>query len=385
MPDRLTILLSGMIATYPYQGGATWAVLQYLLGLKQLGHRVIFVEAMHAESLNPQGVPLDATPSARYFNSVMKEFGFDSDCSLMIAGTRQTVGLSYERLHQVARSADVLINISGMLVDEELTGDIPRRVYLDLDPAFNQLWHSSQAHDMRFAGHTHFVTIGLAIGQPKCSVPTCGLSWITTVQPIVLAFWPVAEPITHDALTTVGNWRSYGSITHQGTFYGQKAHSLRRFITLPTLTDEKFTLALAIHPGEQQDLAAIAENGWRLLDPADVAHTPEHYQRFIQGSKAEFGIAKSGYVTSRCGWFSDRSLCYLASGRPVLAEEAGFSDFIPVGDGLFAFETMEEILVAIEELRADYTRHARAARDIAEALFDSNLVLSRLLDRISSN
>ena len=135
---------------------------------------------------------------------------------------------------------------------------------------------------------------------------------------------------------------------------------------------------------KQKDLAAMAENGWRLLDPAEVAGTPEDYQRFIQGSKAEFGIAKSGYVTSRCGWFSDRSLCYLASGRPVLAQETGFSDFIPVGDGLFAFETMEEILAAIEELRADYARHARAARDIAEALFNSDLVLSRLLDRISS-
>ncbi len=121
------------------------------------------------------------------------------------------------------------------------------------------------------------------------------------------------------------------------------------------------------------------------FDPADVAGTPEDYRRFIQGSKAEFGIAKSGYVTSRCGWFSDRSLCYLASGRPVLAEETGFSDFIPVGDGLFAFETIEEILAAIEELRADYARHARAARDIAETLFNSDLVLGRLLDRISSS
>ncbi len=372
-----------MIAAHPDQSGATWAVLQYLLGFVRLGHRVTFVEGIPVETLNPRGVPLDRTLNAGYFSGVMKAFGFDSTSSLMVAGTRQTVGLSYEQLRRLARSADVLINISGMLVDEELTGGIPRRVYLDLDPAFNQLWHSSQACDMRFGGHTHFVTIGLAIGQSECSVPTCELSWITTPQPIVLAFWPVAERITHDALTTVGNWRSYGSIAHQGTFYGQKAHSLRRFITLPTLTDEKFTLALAIHPGEQKDLAAMAENGWLLLDPADVARTPDDYQRFIQGSKAEFGIAKSGYVTSRCGWFSDRSLCYLASGRPVLAQETGFSDFIPVGDGLFAFKTIEEILAAIGELRADYGRHARAAREIAEALFNSDLVLGRLLDRIS--
>ena len=384
MPDRLTILLSGMIAAHPDQGGATWAVLQYLLGFQRLGYRVIFVEGIPAGTLSPNGIPLDRTLNAGYFRGVMKDFGFDSASALLVAGTRQTVGLSYEQLRQVARSADVLINISGMLVDEELTASIPRRVYLDLDPAFNQLWHASQACDMRFGGHTHFVTIGLAIGQSECPVPTCGLSWITTLQPIVLAFWPVAERITHDALTTVGHWRSYGSIAHQGTFYGQKAHSFRRFITLPTLTDERFLLALAIHPDEQKDLAAMAENGWQLLDPAEVARTPEDYQRFIQGSKAEFGIAKSGYVTSRCGWFSDRSLCYLASGRPVLAQETGFSDFIPVGEGLFAFETIEEILAAIEELRADYARHARAARAIAEALFNSDLVLGRLLDRISS-
>ena len=178
----------------------------------------------------------------------MEDFGFDSASALLVAGTRQTVGLSYEQLQQVARSADVLINISGMLMDEELTGDIPCRVYLDLDPAFNQLWHASAACDMRFGGHTHFVTIGLAIGRSDCPVPTCDLPWITTLQPVVLSFWPVAQRITHDALTTVGHWRSYGSIEYEGRFYGQKAHSLRRFITLPTLTDEKFLLALAIHP-----------------------------------------------------------------------------------------------------------------------------------------
>ena len=120
-------------------------------------------------------------------------------------------------------------------------------------------------------------------------------------------------------------------------------------------------LALAIHPDERTDLAAVAANGWHLLDPGQVARTPHSYQRFIQGSKAEFGIAKSGYVASRCGWFSDRSLCYLASGRPVLAQETGFSHLIPAGEGLFAIESTEDILAAIEELRSNYARHARAA------------------------
>ena len=142
MPEQLTILLSGMIAADPDQGGATWAVLQYLLGFRRLGHRVVFVEGMQDTSLAPKGVPLDRTRNASYFRRVMGDFGFDSASALLVAGTRQTIGLSYDQLRAVARSADVLINISGILTDEELTGGIPCRVYLDLDPAFNQLWHA---------------------------------------------------------------------------------------------------------------------------------------------------------------------------------------------------------------------------------------------------
>ena len=230
---------------------------------------------------------------------------------------------------EVARRADVLVNVSGMLTDEGLLQCIPVRVYLDLDPAFIQLWQEAQGIDMRFAGHTHFVTVGLALGTPDCVVPTCGLEWVTTTQPVVLEHWPVAGPITHDALTTVGNWRGYGSIEYEGVFYGQKVHSWRPLIHLPRLTPDRFSPALAIHPGETNDLAALHENGWCLLDPASVAATPDEYRDFIRGSKAEFGVAKSGYVASRCGWFSDRSACYLASGRPVIAQETGFRSSSP--------------------------------------------------------
>jgi hypothetical protein len=185
-------------------------------------------------------------------------------------------------------------------------------------------------------------------------------------------------------MTTVGNWRGYGSIEYDGVFYGQKVHSLRQFMALPNHTREKFMLAMAIHPEESKDLAALSENGWKLLDPARLAHTPAAYQHFIQASKAEFGIAKSGYVASRCGWFSDRSICYLASGRPVVAQETGFSRFLPTGAGLFAFTTIAEVLAAIEALNRDYRRHARAARGLAEDIFDSNRVLPQLLQRIGA-
>jgi hypothetical protein len=379
---KLTILLSGMVAGDPHQGGATWAVLQYLLGLARLGHEVYLVEPVRAEALRPAGGLLADSDSAAYFRQVVADFGLAGRAALLLAGTDQTVGLPHDALRQVARRADLLLNISGMLTDPDLTSRIPLRVYLDLDPAFNQLWHAAQGIDMRFAGHTHFVTVGLALGQPECPVPTCGLAWVPTVQPVVLEHWPVAGPVAHDALTTVGNWRGYGSVEYQGVFYGQKAHSLRDLVALPTRTAEKFLLALAIHPGEARDLEALARNGWALADPVRVAGTPADYRRFLQGSKGELGIAKSGYVASRCGWFSDRSACYLASGRPVLAQETGFSRFLPVGEGLFAFQTADDVLAAVEALNRDYARHRRAARALAEEFFDSDRVLARLLGRL---
>jgi glycosyltransferase involved in cell wall biosynthesis len=376
---KLTILLSGMIAGVPHQGGATWAVLQYLLGFKRLGHHVYFVEPVEEAALRPAGVPLARSESAAYFQRVMADFGMGQTSALLLAGTNRTVGVSYERLREIARRADVLVNISGLLADEALIEDIPLRAYLDLDPAFTQLWYAAEGIDMGFAAHTHFVTVGQAIGDPGCEVPTCGLEWISTAQPIVLEHWPTSRRIFRNALTTVANWRGYGSIEHEGIFYGQKVHSLREFFSLPTLTEESFLLALAIHPEESKDLVALQANCWRLVDPARVTHTPAGYQRFVRGSKAEFGIAKSGYVAARCGWFSDRSACYLAAGRPVIAQETGFSPFLPVGAGLFAFETIDDVLAAIEALNGDYDRHSRAARSIAEEYFDSDRVLGRLL------
>ncbi len=202
MAAKLTILLSGMIAAVPHQGGATWAVLQYLLGFKRLGHEVYFVEPVEEGALRPAGTSLTHTANAAYFRQVVSDFGLKQNSALLLASTRQTVGLPYDRLRQVAHRAHILVNISGLLADESLTGRIPLRVYLDLDPAFTQLWHAVQGIDMRFAGHSHFVTVGQAIGQTDCAVPTCGLPWITTPQPIVLEHWPVAGHITYDALTT---------------------------------------------------------------------------------------------------------------------------------------------------------------------------------------
>jgi hypothetical protein len=369
------IVVSGMFGGEPGYGGATWAALQYALGLRKLRQDVLVVELVR-----------EHTPaSVDYFQRVMKDFGLDDCSAMVVAGNRESVGMSYLRVTELTRNADVLLDISGMMAGSELIEHIPIRVYLDLDPAFNQLWSSVDGIDRGFDGHTHFATVGLGIGSAGCSVPTCDHTWITTMPPVVLREWPVAAALTYDAFTTVGNWRSYGPIEHDGIVYGQRAHSFRRFIELPQLTKERLAPALAIHRGDDHDIAALRASGWDLIDPAAVASNPAEYREFVQGSKAELAIAKSGYVVSRCGWFSDRSACYLASGRPVLAQDTGFSEFLPVGEGLLAFNTTEEALAGIEGMRDRYEIHRHAARAIAEEFLDSDKVLARLLDKIAGS
>jgi hypothetical protein len=362
-----------MLAGDPGQGGATWAVLQYALGLRQLGHDVWLVE------------PVDAlTPErAAYFGGVTRAFGLVERAALLVEATQETAGVSYGSLRAASAGADLLLNLSGILRDESLLEAIPVRVYVDLDPAFNQLWHEVEGIDRGFDGHTRHVTVGLELGGPECPVPTAGLEWIPTVPPVVLAHWPVGTTVVHDAFTTVGNWRGYGSVAYDGLRYGQRAHSFRELLELPSLCEERFLPALAIDPGEERDLAALDGHGWTVLDPGSVAGDPGAYGRFLRGSKAELGVAKSGYVLSRCGWFSDRSACYLAAGRPVVAQDTGWSRRLPTGEGLFAYSTVDDALVAIETIRTDYPRHRRRARELAEELFDSDRVLTELLEAVA--
>ena len=363
----LRIVLSGMLAGVPGQGGASWAV-QYLLGLRRLGHDVLFVE------------PAAPDPRSRaYFDRLVARFGLQGAAALLDPATGASTGVSRTELREFAAGADLLLNISGMLADEELLGAIGVRAFVDLDPAFTQLWHAADGIDMGFDRHNRFVTIGGRIGSPGCPVPACGRDWITTLQPIVLEHWPVAEDTLQHALTTVGHWRAYGSIEHDGVHYGQKAHTLRALLELPQRSGARFTLALGIHRDERRDLAALDEHGWELVDPDRVACTPDAYAAFVRGSWAEFGLAKSGYAAARCGWFSDRSVCYLASGRPVLALDTGFAADIPTGDGLLSFATADEAVAGVEALRGGYEHHRRAARTLAEDVFASDRVLGRLL------
>lgn len=363
----LRILISGMACGHPWQGGATWAVMQYILGLRSLGHDVWLVE--------PVGKRLDT----RYAGAVMRSFELEERAAFLVDGSNRSVGVPYDRLRSVG--FDVHLNVSGMLTESELVERVPVRVYLDLDPAFNQLWHDAEGLDMRLDGHTHFVTVGQALGRPDCVVPTCGVSWITTLPPVDLRSWPQVDGPGGD-YSTVGNWRSYGSITVGGVHIGQRAHSMRPLFELPRRVEPRLAVALAIDAAETSDLEALHRCGWELVDPLLEAGTPSRYRDFVQRSRAEISIAKSGYVISRCGWFSDRSACYLASGRPVVAQDTGLGNALPTGRGLLLFRELDEAVAAIEEVERDYRVHATAARKLAIDHFDARGVLRRLLEQI---
>jgi hypothetical protein len=365
------IVVAGAFADVAEQAGASWAVLQYVLGLRDLGHDVWVLEPVEHLTASTRG----------YFERLVSEFDLRDRAALLVGTDRTTVGASYTAVREACASADALLNLSGLLRDPDLLERLRVRAYLDLDPAFNQLWHASGI-DRGFALHTHHLTLGAALGTPGCEVPTCGIGWTPTLPPVVLDQWPARPSPSRGALSTVANWRSYGSIEAGGVRYGQKAHSLRELIELPRRCEERFVLALSIDPAERADLGALREHGWELQDPRRVAATTTDYRGFIAASKAELGIAKAGYVSSRCGWFSDRSACYLATGRPVLAQDTGFGVALPVGEGLLAFDSRETAAAAIEELEGDYPRHARAARTLAEDHLDARLVLGRLLERI---
>jgi hypothetical protein len=337
-----------------------------------LGHDVTLVE------------PVDAFTPRRLaaFERTTAQFGIQA--ALVETRSTRSVGLDPKTVNAVCRRADVLIDVSGMLRDVAPVWDVPIRIYLDLDPAFNQLWASVEGIDVRFDGHTHFATVGQRIGNPDCDIPTCGRTWIRTLPPVVLEHWPFAAAAPRPVFTTVGNWRSYGSIERRGVLFGQKAHSFRRLVTIASSSTHAFEVALAIHRDERNDLAALRRHGWRLIDPSRTVATASGYRRFVRSSYAEIGIAKSGYVVSRCGWFSDRSACYLASGRPVLAQDTGFDVALPTGEGLLAFADEREAVAAADDICARYEEHRCAARRIAEEHLDSDRVLTRLLAEVGA-
>jgi hypothetical protein len=376
-----TIIIAGSLAQRPGHGGHTWVFLQYLLGFKRLGWDVAFVDWLAPDMCvdrTGKRCPVEQSWNVVYFRDVMERFGF-ADAWTLICDDR-FLGLSREAIVEKTTAAAFLLNVMGFLKDRHLLAAARRRVFLDIDPGFGQMWRALDLSDV-FAGHDDFVTIAENIGRPDCAIPTCGLNWITTPQPAVLEHWPANVSTNNYGFSTVATWRGrFGPIEYKGKTYGQRVHEFRKFAPLPRLSRERFTLALDIDPSETKDLALLNENGWSIVDPRSVAGDPWRYREFVQNSKGEFIVAKNMYVETRGGWFSDRSICYLASGRPVLAQRTGWS--YPDDRGLIGFFTLDDAVDGIRKISANYDEHCRAARKVAEDHFDSDKVLSRLLKNL---
>jgi len=378
-----TILYGGAVAQAVGQGGLLWFHLSFILGLRRLGHEVILVDRIDSATCTDRAgrpAPFADSTQRRGFLDVVRQFGLEGAFSLDVDHGRERLGLGPAALVAKARSAALLLNVMGYCDAEDVRAAVGRRVFLDIDPGFPQMWRELGLHDA-FAGHDRFATLGRRIGHPGCTIPTCGLDWITLPQPIVLDHWPVVPPRPEGAFTSVGAWRGpNGPVEYAGRTYGLRCHEFRRFLALPQrCPGEAFEQALAIDPGDARDIAALGAQGWRLVDPRAVAGTPDGYRGYIAGSRGEFVVPKQMYVDTASGLLSDRSGCYLASGRPVVARDTGLGDLYPVGEGLITFTTLDEAVAGVERIAADLPRHCRAAREIAVAHLDSDRVLPRFL------
>jgi hypothetical protein len=289
-----------------------------------------------------------------------------------------------KRVLEKAAASDALFNVMGYLNDEEILARCNRKVFIDIDPGFGQMWRGLGLHDP-FQGHDAFVTLGQNIGKLDCVIPTCGLEWITSAQPVVLAEWPKQPAPSAGRFTSIGAWRGpNGPITYNGRTYGLRVHEFRKFVGLPSAcVDTEFEMALDIHPAETSDINLLRENGWSLVDPRIVAAGPAAYRDYICRSKAEFMVPKQIYVDTNSGLLSDRSAYYLATGRPVLARDTGIGGLYPTSKGLLTFNTLEEAAAGVEMINRDYSVHAQAARAIAEEYLDSDKILTKLLTKLS--
>jgi hypothetical protein len=381
------LIVAGALANKPHNGGEAWVRLGWVLGLRRLGHEVYFGEQIDpATCTDDAGRPVafGASVNRRYFEQVTGRFGI-AEASTLLCGD-EWFGLPPTRLRAVAERADALFNISGHLRVEALLSPPPRRVYVDIDPGFTQVWHA-QGADLGLDRHNVHYTIGWHIGTPGCPIPTGGFDWRRVRPPVVLEHWPALAPHSPDAavrFTTIASWRpNYGSLEWGGVTYGLKLHEFRRLIDLPRRRPGlRFELALHIYPGDEKDRIALVEHGWTVVAP-DVATTPHDFRDYVAGSGAEFSAAQGVYVHARTGWFSDRTATYLASGRPALVQDTGLaSSGLPTGLGLVPFGTAEEAAAGAESIAANYTAHCAAARRVAEEHFDSDRVLARLLQEI---
>ena len=384
---KLRVIVSGLIAQYPI-GGVTWDYVQYLLGLVAEGHDVYYLEDSEQWPYDPRerGSGTDARYNADYLARAMARFGMGERWAYRLpehtlpGGVQRPevwYGLSPERRREVIETADLLINVSSGIGNPGRYRDIPALVYVDTDPVFTQI---RVVQDPQLRAHVDAHDALFSYGECRSDlVPDTGHTWRPMRKPIAVSEWDPSRP-HRDVFTTVMNWTSYSDVRWQGCSYGQKDEEFSKFLDLPSRVAPS-VLELAAGTGRTRRLPAeqLEARGWRLVDPARVCPAVESYRRYIESSLAEWSVAKQGYVLGQSGWFSGRTACYLAAGRPVVVQDTGFAGVLPCGDGLLRFRDVEEAAEAIREVELDWQRHARAAREIAEEYFDARKLVRRLI------
>jgi hypothetical protein len=358
--------------------------MQYLLGFRGLGHEVWYLEDSGAWPYDPvrQTISGDCAYNVNYLHGVMAEFGFGDRWVYRNGADGQFHGAGEAAARDLIKNGDLLVNVSsaGWLRDYDF--GVKHQMFIDCDPMFchvGLLDPKNADYAARVRAHDSHFTFGLNVGQANCHVPETGIRWKKTVQPIALDYWPFQEDIGLDRFTTVMNWASYAPVEWEGKCYGQKDLEFEKFKQLPRNTPQRLEMAMGQGIGSRRPTEELRALGWTILEAGEVLPDHRSYHEFLRTSKAEWSVAKHGYVESRTGWFSCRTACYLALGRPAIVQETGWSDYIPAGDGLLAFSTLEEAVEAIADVNDHYAEHQAAARALAGQYFEAKKVCADLL------
>jgi hypothetical protein len=387
---RKKIVVMGFMGGCPI-AGVVWQHLHYIVGLQRLGHDVYYIEDSSRFPYDP--IAYDAVPDCSYavrkLNELADTFGFQNRWAFR-ARYRPSLdcfGLSAQNIRELYREADAILNVCGA---QEMNEDLLQSsnlVYVESDPGVEQIRvdkGEAAAIDL-LNHHRALFTFGENIGRPEFPVPLHGLRWMPTRQPVVCDLWETdAPPPSGAVFTSVANWNTRGKdIEWRGDRYlWSKSLEFLRFIEAPRFSGETFELATKIR--DEETLGRFHANHWRLSDGEQQSIDHDEYRRFLQNSKGEFTVAKDQYVRLHTGWFSDRSACYLAAGRPVITQETGFTSHYGGDRGLFAFNKLEQIRDAVQAINADYPLHSKAAREIAREYFEATRVLASLLDRVGA-
>jgi hypothetical protein len=363
--------------------GVACQALHYLLGIEQLGYESWYIEDNGANPFDPRAnsIVMGCDYNVAYLRRIMEYYGFGGRWAYWDAIQNVCHGLSYSRMRSLYTEAAAVINLCGAtrLREEHLA--CPVRIMIDTDPIYEQIKYlkADQGSRAYLDAHTHFFTYGENLGTPDCAVPLCGIPWQPTRPPIDLRLWPEPGDVP-SCFTTIGTWENRGkNIEFEGSQYVWSKHgNFLKFLDLAR-SRPKICFRMAMLPPSEHVRAVIEEHGWSLVDPRPISADLSRYQNFITHSGSEFTVAKDIYARSNSGWFSDRSACYLAAGRPVVTMRTGFSNFYPVGRGLFEYMNHEEALTAIDQIATDYASHRLAARTIAKEYFSADRVLGALL------